>query len=153
MDTRRTILWMIFSFSLLFLWNNWQVHNGSPSLFGGTPVQQESSGQATATPGAGSSEAGVPTADVPAAGVPAEGVPTTVDPGAVPATTQASSGQTTAEPVVITTDVLRLTFDPIGARIIKAELLRYDAVDDRNKPVVLLDNSPGLVYTAESGAV
>lgn len=146
MDTRRTILWMIFSFSLLFLWNNWQVHNGNPSLFGGAPVQQESSGQATATNAADNSDAGVPA-----------GVPTAVDPGAVPAgavpaTTQATA-QAAAEPVVITTDVLRLTFDPVGARIIKAELLKFDAVDDPNKPVVLLDNSPGLVYTAESGAV
>jgi len=144
MDTRRTILWMIFSFSLLFLWNNWQVHNGNPSLFGGTPVQQESSGQATATNTAENSEAGVPAI--------------TADPGAVPATTQASSTQAgstqaSTEPVVITTDVLRLTFDPVGARIVKAELLKYEAVDDANQPVVLLDNSPGLVYTAESGAV
>ncbi len=37
MDIRRTILWMIFSFSLLLLWNNWQIHNGKPSLFGATP--------------------------------------------------------------------------------------------------------------------
>jgi YidC/Oxa1 family membrane protein insertase len=148
MDTRRTILWMIFSLSLLFLWNNWQVHNGNPSLFGGTPVQQESSGQATATNAAENPDAGVP-----AAGVPAAGVPATVNPDAVPATTQAAPAQASAEPVVITTDVLRLTFDPVGARIIKAELLNFDAVDDPNKPVVLLDNSPGLVYTAESGAV
>jgi len=144
MDTRRTILWMIFSFSLLFLWNNWQVHNGNPSLFGGTPVQQESSGQATAANPADTSDAGVPAAGVPAAAV---------GPDAVPATTQATPAQASAEPVVITTDVLRLTFDPVGARIIKAELLKFDAVDDPNKPVVLLDNSPGLVYTAESGAV
>ena len=33
MDIRRTILWMIFSFSLLLLWNNWQVYQGQPSLF------------------------------------------------------------------------------------------------------------------------
>src|SRR3546814_17599874 len=40
MDIRRTVLWMIFSFSLLLLWNNWQVHNGKPSLFGGSPTTQ-----------------------------------------------------------------------------------------------------------------
>jgi YidC/Oxa1 family membrane protein insertase len=34
MDIRRTILLMIFSFSLLMLWNNWQVHQGNPPLFG-----------------------------------------------------------------------------------------------------------------------
>ena len=34
MDIRRTILWMILTFSLLLLWNNWQTYNGKPSLFG-----------------------------------------------------------------------------------------------------------------------
>ena len=33
MDIRRTILLMIFSFSLLMLWNNWQVHQGNPPSF------------------------------------------------------------------------------------------------------------------------
>jgi len=37
MDIRRTILLMIFSFSLLMLWNSWQVHQGNPPLFGAPP--------------------------------------------------------------------------------------------------------------------
>ncbi|MGB3277021.1 MAG: membrane protein insertase YidC, partial [Castellaniella sp.] len=43
MDIRRTILWMIFSFSLLLLWNNWQVYQGQPSLFSLTPPAAEQS--------------------------------------------------------------------------------------------------------------
>jgi YidC/Oxa1 family membrane protein insertase len=39
MDMQRTILWMIFSLSLLFLWDGWQKHNGHPSMFGSTPVK------------------------------------------------------------------------------------------------------------------
>ena len=53
MDIRRTVLWMIFSFSLLLLWNNWQIHNGKPSLFGGpTPAASTAEPQtgANATP-------------------------------------------------------------------------------------------------------
>lgn len=50
MDIRRTVLWMIFSFSLLLLWNNWQIHNGKPSLFGApTPT---ASTNANGTPAA-----------------------------------------------------------------------------------------------------
>lgn len=36
MDMQRTILWMIFSLSLLFLWDGWQKYNGQPSMFGTT---------------------------------------------------------------------------------------------------------------------
>ncbi|MCD0506190.1 membrane protein insertase YidC, partial [Bordetella petrii] len=43
MDIRRTILWMIFSFSLLLLWNNWQIHTGKPSLFGTPPASSSES--------------------------------------------------------------------------------------------------------------
>ncbi len=140
MDTRRTILWMIFSFSLLFLWNNWQVHNGKPSLFGGTSAQQQ---QAADQPSTATADAG--------------SVPVAADmampaPGAVPGEAQPAA-QSQAQPVVITTDVLRLTFDPMGARLIKAELLKFGSVDDARQPVVLLDNSAGLVYLAESGAI
>ncbi|GAA5236541.1 membrane protein insertase YidC [Verticiella sediminum] len=140
MDIRRTILWMIFSFSLLFLWNNWQVHNGKPSLFGGAPAAQQQE-QAQADGQTPASDAGVPVPTDVAAAPPSE----------VPATPQPV--QTQAEPVVITTDVLRLTFDPVGARLVKAELLKFGAVDDRDRPVVLLDNSPSLTYLVESGAV
>jgi YidC/Oxa1 family membrane protein insertase len=63
MDIRRTILLMIFSFSLLMLWNSWQVHQGNPPLFGAPPPK---AAPAATTPpadaGAASSQTGVPTA-------------------------------------------------------------------------------------------
>ncbi len=35
-DIRRTILWVIFAFSLVMLWDQWQVHNGNrPTFFPG----------------------------------------------------------------------------------------------------------------------
>lgn len=40
MQVQRTILWIVFSMSLLFLWDSWQKHNGKPSMFGGAPVAQ-----------------------------------------------------------------------------------------------------------------
>ena len=32
-DIRRTILWVVFAFSLIMLWDNWQIHNGKPATF------------------------------------------------------------------------------------------------------------------------
>ncbi len=141
MDTRRAILWMIFFFSLLFLWNNWQIHTGKPSFFG-APTQQSQSAQPGNENGGEIADASVP------AGIP---VDSAAAPSAVPAGPVVAE---TAEPVVVTTDVLRLTFDQLGARIVKAELLAFPEKSGSDQPVVLLDDVPGqLVYTAESGVV
>jgi len=32
-DIRRTILWVIFGFSMVTLWDQWQVHNGKKATF------------------------------------------------------------------------------------------------------------------------
>jgi YidC/Oxa1 family membrane protein insertase len=49
MDFKKTILWAVFSLSGLMLYNNWQVHEGKPSLFGGSPATTAS---APSKPGA-----------------------------------------------------------------------------------------------------
>ena len=36
-DMRRTLLWVIFTMSLVLLWDKWTVHTGQPSMFGGSP--------------------------------------------------------------------------------------------------------------------
>nr|WP_315529046.1 membrane protein insertase YidC [uncultured Achromobacter sp.] len=138
MDIRRTVLWMIFSFSLLLLWNNWQIHNGKPSLFGGpTPAAS------TADPQAGANNA---TPSVPSAPATAATAPSAVPGAATPAAAR-------SEEVVITTDVLRLTFDTMGAQLVRAELLKYPATGQADKPTVLLDRSAGLNYVVQSGVV
>ena len=63
MDIRRTILWMIFSFALLLLWNNWQEYNGKPSLFASTPATT----QAPAASDEPAANGGVPAAQEPTA--------------------------------------------------------------------------------------
>lgn len=141
MDIRRTVLWMIFSFSLLLLWNNWQIHNGKPSLFGApTPT---ASTPANDTPAAANNA----TPSVPNA-PPATA---TVTPSAVPGA--ATPVPTRSEEVVITTDVLRLTFDTLGAQLVRAELLKYPATGQPDKPTVLLDRTAGLNYVAQTGVV
>ena len=32
-DIRRSILWIVFSVSLVMLWDAWNTHNGHPSMF------------------------------------------------------------------------------------------------------------------------
>ncbi|SSW66452.1 membrane protein insertase YidC [Achromobacter agilis] len=139
MDIRRTVLWMIFSFSLLLLWNNWQIHNGKPSLFGGpTPAASTSEPQAAAN----NATPSVPSSPAPAAAAPSSAVPG----AAAPATAR-------SEEIVITTDVLRLTFDTMGAQLVRAELLKYPATGQPDKPTVLLDRSAGLNYVVQTGVV
>jgi len=137
MDIRRTVLWMIFSFSLLLLWNNWQIHNGKPSLFGAPPAASTSESPAAAN----NATPSVPSAPT------ATAAPASTVPGA------ATPIPTRSEEVVITTDVLRLTFDTMGAQLVRAELLKYPATVQPDKPTVLLDRSAGLNYVVQTGVV
>ena len=137
MDIRRTVLWMIFSFSLLLLWNNWQIHNGKPSLFGAPPAASTSEAPAAAN----NATPSVPSAPA------ATAAPASTVPGA------ATPVPTRSEEIVITTDVLRLTFDTMGAQLVRAELLKYPATGQADKPTVLLDRSAGLNYVVQTGVV
>ncbi|AOU96615.1 membrane protein insertase [Achromobacter ruhlandii] len=132
---------MIFSFSLLLLWNNWQIHNGKPSLFGApTPT---ASTTANGTPAAANNA----TPSVPnAPPATAAAAPSAVPGAAAPVPTR-------SEEVVVTTDVLRLTFDTLGAQLVRAELLKYPATGQPDKPTVLLDRTAGLNYVAQTGVV
>jgi YidC/Oxa1 family membrane protein insertase len=134
---------MIFSFSLLLLWNNWQIHNGKPSLFGGpAPAAATADGQQQAAAGNNATPS-VPNA--PANATPS--APTSAVPGS------AAAAPARSEEVVVTTDVLRLTFDTMGAQLVRAELLKYPATGQADKPTVLLDRSAGLNYVAQTGVV
>ncbi|PJM89960.1 membrane protein insertase YidC [Achromobacter ruhlandii] len=143
MDIRRTVLWMIFSFSLLLLWNNWQIHNGKPSLFG-APT-------ATATTTANGTPAAANNATPSVPNAPPTTAAAAAAPSAVPGA--AAPVPTRSEEVVVTTDVLRLTFDTLGAQLVRAELLKYPATGQPDKPTVLLDRTAGLNYVAQTGVV
>ncbi|WP_268630513.1 membrane protein insertase YidC, partial [Escherichia coli] len=47
----------------------------------------------------------------------------------------------------------RLTFDTLGAQLVRAELLKYPATGQPDKPTVLLDRSAGLTYIAQTGVI
>jgi len=137
-DIRRTILWVIFGFSLVLLWDKWQIHNGRKPTFFPTPEVT------AATPAdAAKTEAGVPAAAQAAA----------ADSSNVPATGGAAPAAAQREKVTVTTDLYRLTFDGEGGSLIGAELLKYADQDDKTKPVKLLDESAARVYVAQTGLI
>jgi len=141
-DIRRTILWVIFGFSLLLLWDQWQIANGHKPLLGAAPPTQSVPATTPATPAAtGSATAGLPTAVVaPAA------------PGAAPAPASAIRAPG-AERFEVSTDVLKLTFDTEGGSVVGSQFLRYGDTMDASKNMPLLDDSASRVYVAQSGLV
>jgi len=147
MDIRRTILLMIFSFSLLMLWNNWQIHQGNPSLLGGQPSLADATGKIATDPAPAGSASGTP------AGVPSapsvSTTPSNATANIVPGVTPASVAQ--AQTVNFKTDVLSLSFDLQGAQLVRADLLAYPSREEKDQPFVLLNNRGGQVYVVQSG--
>ncbi|HEY8357099.1 MAG TPA: membrane protein insertase YidC, partial [Ramlibacter sp.] len=142
-DIRRTILWVIFGFSMVMLWDQWQVYNGRQATF----FPSAKTAPAAAAPAA-SAASGVPAALPTGAGsLPVVSAPSTSVPG-VPA------GPTAAqrERFTVSTDVLRVTFDSEGGSIVRTEFLQHTA-DDKKSPFVLLDQSAERVYVAQTGLV
>ncbi len=139
-DIRRTLLWVVFTMSLVLIWDAWQKHTGQPSIFGGTPRPA-----ASAAPPASAS---VPTAaGVPAAvGTPAVG-------SAAAAITATAPVAAAGEQVTVTTDLVKATFDSSGATLVRLELLGHQDAQDPTRKVVLLDQSPKRLYVAQTGLI
>ncbi len=144
-DIRRTLLWVVFTMSLVLLWDGWNKHTGQPSIFGGPARPAVSAGpQATAAPGAGVPGAGAvptPTAVPSATGVSAlAGVP--------PVSTPAAQEQ-----VEVSTDVVKARFDTRGGSLVRLELLAHQDANDPGRNVVLLDQSAARLYVAQTGLI
>ena len=143
-DIRRTILWVIFGFAMVMLWDKWQIHNGQkPTFFPGPTSTTATAPQspASAAPGAAAGASAVP-APTPVAAAP--GVP----PAGAPATAAAQR-----ERILVTTDMLRLTFDSEGGSLVRSEFLKHTDLADKNARFVLLDESAGRVYLAQTGLI
>jgi YidC/Oxa1 family membrane protein insertase len=146
MDTQRLVLWVIFSMSILFLWDSWQKYNGKPSMFFGTPAATQTKPLATGAGGSGQSLPG------PAAANSAPGSVATAAPGAAPsdaAMTAAVAGRS----ITLANDVLRLSISTTGAVLEWAELLKHRATADVSKNLVLMENLAGKAYVAETGLI
>ena len=143
-DMRRTLLWVVFTMSLVLLWDAWNKHTGQPTIFGAPRPAASASAPPVDPPALG----------VPAAVVPAPSAALPVAGGAnAPAVPAAAAALPTTERVVITTDVVKATFDSQGGSLVQLELLGYRDPVDRTRNVLLLDQSPKRLYVAQTGLV
>ena len=134
-DIRRTILWVVFGFSLVMLWDQWQIHNGrKPTFFpSNVKVAQAPENQSAS--------------------------PTTATPLPVAGSTQVPENNATppltakAERIEVASDVLKITFDSEGGNLVRAELLKHADAHHPGHNVTLLDDSKERVYMAQTGLV
>lgn len=134
MDNRRLILLLVFSFSLIMLWDAWQ-KQGQPKL---------TTAMATTTPTAGPAAGLVPTPTVPPAG--AGVVPVAVPTAAVAVAPGAVSAK-------VRTDLYVADISSQGGDITRLELVLHPDTEDKSKHFVLFDNGVKHVYLAQSGVI
>ena len=143
-DIRRTILWVIFGFSMVLLWDQWQVYNGQKATFLPSPAKVSSpavTGPVAVTPSS------VPTPAGASVGAANAGVPA----GAAATTTVQNVA--VRERIVVTTDVLKMTFDTEGGSVVKTEFVKHIDMEDKMRNFVLLDESKDRTYLAQSGLI
>jgi YidC/Oxa1 family membrane protein insertase len=131
MDNRRLILLLVFSFSLIMLWDAWQ---------------RQSAPKVPATAAAPAASAATPAGLVPTPSVP-------VAPGAtaaVPITAAVVPGAVTAK---VMTDLYIADISSRGGDITRLELVRHPDTDDKSKNFVLFDNGGKHIYLAQSGVI
>lgn len=139
-DIRRSILWVIFGFSLVLLWDQWQIYNDRPATF-----FPSSSRPATTQAPAPTGEGALPVASV-IGSTPGSLTP----PDAAP--------DIPRETHVVTTDVLELTFDSEGGSLVGATLLEHFAATGKalrrdQSPLTLLTQDGNRTYVAQTGLI
>jgi len=138
-DIRRTILWVVFGFSLVMLWDQWQVHNGKrPTFFPSTSPPAVS----TVTTTQNATTSATPSA------VPIDAQTTLPQDSAA-----APSNPSIAETVEVQTDVLKLSFDTRGASLTRVELLKHQDAHHPGSNVLLMESSKERMYLAQTGLV
>jgi len=124
MDTQRLIAFIVFSFSLLLLWEAWQDYNRPKPL----PTAAQSA----------DSRHDLPT--------PSEGLKAAT---AVPGSVKLSQGPR----AVVRTDVIDAVIDSHGGDIRSLTLTAYRDNVDQNKPFQLFEERNGRNYVAQSGLI
>src|SRR5690348_15419525 len=130
MDTQRLILWLIFSFSGLLLWQAWEREHA--------PVTAPAITSPASRP-AGSPPA-APSAAVPSAAVPA---------GAPPAATSTPAGQ----PIEVRTDLYVADIDSVGGTITRVALEKHRDAQDPSKPYLALQRNAERTFVAQAGLI
>jgi len=153
-DIRRSILWVILVFSLILLWDQWQIFNGRQATFfpSGQPPAAEVVPAAAAP--------GTPTLP---------GVPGAIADPSLPTATVLGAAATTLVPTapapaaaratfVVRSDAMELTFDSEGGALIGATLLRHyeevgRALRRSQTPLRLLKQTAERTYVAQTGLI
>jgi YidC/Oxa1 family membrane protein insertase len=134
MDTQRLILFFVFSFSLLLLWDAWQKDQRPPA----PPATAQSGKQEPA-------QAAIPQPSVPTQAAPAA----PQKPGdAIPA---AVAGRAKQRKITVKTDNFIADIDLLGGDIVRLELLKQKDTLDKNANFELF--TPAHRYTAQSGLI
>ena len=144
-DIRRTLLWVVFTMSLVLLWDAWNKHTGQPSMFSPSPRPAASAGAPPPALPASPVATGVPTpsaAPIAAGSTPAASTPSASVPAAA-----------SAEQSIITTDRVKATFDGLGGNLVRLELLGQVDTEDPRRNVLLFDRSTERTYAAQSGLI
>ena len=139
-DIRRSILWVIFGFSMVLIWDKWQLYNGKPATF------FPQAAPAVAAPAAGAKSP----ADVPAASALPGSAVAQLPAAAAPAAPRMTH--------TATTDVLKLTFDTEGGTLVGADILKHkeatrSSKNQEVKPLTLLTTGTDHTYVAQSGLI
>ena len=141
MDTQRVILFVVFSFSLLFLWEAWQKEHAPPP-----PVVQKAAAPAAAQGSPASSAKDLPTPSA------------ALTPGAIGAPSMVSppTGEAlapTASRVTIKTDLYTAEIDTAGGVISLIALNRHGDATEPSKPYNALQRTPERTFVAQAGLI
>ncbi|WP_443743084.1 membrane protein insertase YidC [Sutterella sp.] len=145
-EVQRALLWVILFGSLFMLWDNYQVYKGGKSFFGAPEQAQTAQADQTAS------------------------IPAPAPAAAAQQTPEIQAAAPVKEPVVVTTDRMKVTFDLQGARIVGTEMLLFPQQADWTQVglagmilgrepakdlgnVKLLEAVPSHTYVAQSGLV
>lgn len=139
MDTQRLILFIIFSFSVLMLWEAWQRENQPPA------APQE---KAATQVGKSAPPPGVPTPSIPTG---AGGGADASASGQATVPTLAAADHPQEDLIHIRTDFLEMYVSPLGGDIVRLELAKHKETADRKKNFVLL--SPKFHGALQSGLI
>jgi YidC/Oxa1 family membrane protein insertase len=141
MDTQKLVLFLIFSTSMLFLWDAWQKEQRPPpppSAIQG-PANQSTAGSQAETPVPGEKLASAP---------PGQG-----ESPADNATPKVTGKLESGEKILVTTDMVIAEISTAGGDLRRLELLHHPDKEDKNKPIALLQSQSDHIYVAQSGLI
>ncbi|MEE9319106.1 MAG: membrane protein insertase YidC [Granulosicoccus sp.] len=143
METQRLLLYMALGFLSLIIYQTWMQDYHTPVVTTRAADSAVTDGS-DAQPGV----AAAPSADDLPQG-PSGGESTS----SVATSAEASTSPAVAAPIVsVTTDVMNVSIDTVGATITGVELLDYSvSIDDQETPFSLMSSDPGKFLVAESG--